>query len=449
MSDYDCIVVGAGYSGLAAGKYLKEQGKSVLVLEARSRIGGRCFTERGAHGAYLDYGGAFLGNVQTRMLELAKSYGIETFYVNTKGKSVQYYRNERKTYKGLIPALGWFELIDIYRVLRRLDKMVEQVDNSKPWTYPNAAKYDNMTLAEWLNRHAWTRACKDYIRFACETIFGSPISDFSVLHALFYAKGGNGFEYLCQIKDGAQEMLIKGGAQQIADGIHSYLGDDVKLEEPVTMVDQSSSEFVTVTTAKSSYKGKRVIFATPPFQVVKIEFKPELPLERRIVNSQFQSGFYWKVFTVYDKPFWRDLGFDGQVTAPNSYVGLTNDYSPADLSRGVLMGFVVGVKAKEFIKISPEKRKHIVLSEMASFFGPEALKAKEYVEHTMMEEPYIEGCPVACPAPGLWTQFGKQVREPVDRVHWAGTEVSTEWSGYMEGAVRSGERAAREVLSLV
>lgn len=84
---------------------------------------------------------------------------------------------------------------------------------------------------------------------------------------------------------------------------------------------------------------------------------------------------------------------------------------------------------------------------VAHFFGDEALTPREVVEANRSTEVWNRGCPVAVLGPGTLLDFGEALREPVGRIHWAGTETSTYWAGYMDGAVRSGRRAAAEVLA--
>jgi monoamine oxidase len=97
--------------------------------------------------------------------------------------------------------------------------------------------------------------------------------------------------------------------------------------------------------------------------------------------------------------------------------------------------------------MSPADRRSSVLSEFATFFGPQALRANDYFDMLWTEERWTRGCPVGIPATGALLAYGHALREPAGRVKWAGTETATYWNGYMDGAIRSGERAAREALA--
>ena len=112
-----------------------------------------------------------------------------------------------------------------------------------------------------------------------------------------------------------------------------------------------------------------------------------------------------------------------------------------------MMGFIGGHEARVWEQRSAADRRDAVLRQFAHFFGDEALSPREVVEFNWSTEVWNRGCPVAVLAPGTLVDFGAALREPVDRIHWAGTETSTYWNGYMDGAVRSGRRAAAEVLA--
>ena len=448
MTAYDCVVVGAGYAGLSAAKSLKDAGKKVLLIEARGRVGGRVWTWRYDDGCYLDYGGSYLGKHQPKMTGFASEFGVHTFPAPTLGNSVYCYRGKSKPYKDNTPPLSWMELFDVHRTIQRFESLALTANVDEPWKSPDAKKLDNTSMAEWIRSTCWTEAARDLMTSICELIWGAGTAEVSLLHAMFYTKASVNLTTLCTIENGAQETLVKGGAQTIADKIQDHLGDAVLLDEPVLEVEQTSDGdgLVTLHTSKSVYKARRVIFAIPPQHLLNIPFTPSLPHQRRQLLQHMPIGSYWKVYACYDKPFWRKRGLRGEVMHPDGYVALTNDTSPEDGSRGVLMGFVVGNKARAFSSMNEMARKETVLGEYALFFGEQARSPYRYVAHSMMDERWSGGCPVGVPVPGMWTSLGEWLRKPFDRIHWAGTETSTVWSGYMEGAACSGQRAAEEVL---
>jgi monoamine oxidase len=168
---------------------------------------------------------------------------------------------------------------------------------------------------------------------------------------------------------------------------------------------------------------------------------------REQLTQRTPMGSVIKVQAVYERPFWRDRNLNGQVVSDTGPVQVTFDNSPPDGSRGVVMGFIEATTARRLDRASAEERRRLVLDNYATYFGEQALNATGYVEARWDEEVWTRGCPVCGTPPGVLLDYGPQIRAPVGRVHWAGTETSTYWNGYMDGAVRSGERVAKEVLA--
>ncbi|WYZ43367.1 hypothetical protein EsH8_VI_001066 [Colletotrichum jinshuiense] len=445
-SKYDCVIIGAGYSGLAAARLLKDSGKKVIVLEARDRVGGRAETIPLDNGDYWDVGASFLGDQQDLMYGLAKEFNVPLFAPSKKGRMILAYRGKARRYGGIIPALRPWEAIDMGIFVSRFEKLCETVNLEEPWETPNAEELDRVTVYEWLKRQAWTQATIDRGNLAFEATIGQNTSCISMLHAIFFFKGIVSLTSGLGSKNGAQQHLIKGGGQFLAEKLREYLGEGVvHLEEPVRGISYTES-VATIQTAKGTYRSRRIISAIPPPHVLKIEFEPRLPVEKVTLLQNMPMGAYMKVFATYKTPFWRDRGLTGESTNPHGFLSLTYDATPPSGYPAKLTGFIAGTKAREFISFSEDQRRHVALAGFAAAFGQEALDPIDFFFHTMMEEDWALGCPMATPAPGMWTLLGEWLRKPTGAIHWAGTETSTKHYGYMEGAVFAGQRAAREVL---
>jgi monoamine oxidase len=155
-----------------------------------------------------------------------------------------------------------------------------------------------------------------------------------------------------------------------------------------------------------------------------------------------------KVEAVYPTPFWRDSGLTGQFLTVGGPVGYAFDNSPPDGSPGVLAGFVGGTQNLTWAVKSPAERRAGVLAQYARIFQDARFSTPiDYFDMDWTVEQWSRGGPTAVAGPGTLTAYGPALRAPVGRIHWAGTETSDYWQGYMDGAVRSGERAAREVLA--
>ena len=445
---YDTIIVGAGYAGLTAAHELIKVGKNVLLLEARDRIGGRVHTQRFDNGTYVDLGGAWVGPSQDRLLALAREFGVETFKTYDTGKSTQYFRGKVKRYKGLIPPLPLFSLLSLDMAIRRIDKMAKTVDLANPANTPDAAKLDSLTLHDWMQKQMSYDVARDFFKIAAGAIWAADPTELSMLHAMFYTKSGRNFNTLMNIKDGAQEERFVGGAQTTADRMAALFMDRIVLNAPVRAISQTEN-CVSVTTDTATYTADRVVVAIPPPLQADIRFAPALPPERQQISRQMTMGAVWKCYAIYDRPFWREQGLNGLAATPDGHVSVTFDNSPKDGSRGILMGFVLGEKAREFSTLTDEQRQSSAMQSFVTFFGAEATQPLRYLDHSYLNEVWSKGCYAAVPQPGFWTSVGHAIRRPVGRIHWAGTETSDVWNGYIDGAVRSGERVAQELLAVL
>jgi monoamine oxidase len=194
-------------------------------------------------------------------------------------------------------------------------------------------------------------------------------------------------------------------------------------------------------------RAQQVIVALPPVLAGRIQYEPALPSGRDGLTQRMPQGHLIKVQAIYETPFWRGDGLNGAAIADVGPCNITFDSSPRSGTPGALLGFVGGDEARTFARLPADQRRRAALGSLARVFGARALEPIDYVETDWAAEPFTRGCPVGIAPPGLLTTYGRALREPVERLHWAGTETSTFWNGYMDGAVRSGERAAREALA--
>ena len=442
---YDVIIVGAGYAGLTAAQNLIAANQKVLVLEARERVGGRVCTKTLDDGSYVDLGGAWIGPSQDRIYALAKQYGVETFKTFDEGKSIQYFNGKIKEYKGLIPPLPIPSLLSLDMAIKKITKLSKTIDLQAPWSSPDAQKWDSMTLATWMQKQMSFETARVFFKIAAEAIWAADPSEISMLHALFYTKSGRDFNTLMNIKDGAQEERFVGGAQTVANRMAESFKEHIRFNSPVKAIVQDG-ENVTVIGTDFRFITKKVIVAIPPVLAGRIDYQPLMPTSRDQLTQRMPMGNVWKTYAIYDKPFWREAGLNGLAATPNGNITVTFDTSPKDGSKGILMGFVLGNQAKAFSELTPEQRKAEAIDAFTTFFGKKASKPTQYLDHSWTAEEWSRGCYAGIMPTGVWTTFGKALRQPVGNIHWAGTETSDIWNGYIDGAVRSGERVANEIL---
>lgn len=442
----DVVVVGAGLSGLGAARALADAGREVAVLEARDRVGGRLYNvPLGDGGVRVDLGGQWVGSDHSRVQRLAADLGIELFPQHGGGRNLLDVGGKRRRYRGTIPRLGPRVLWDVFVARRRIDRIAREVGSEAPWAAERAAELDAITAAEWCERNVRTPVARELIGLAARTVWGAEPGDVSMLHLAFYVAAAGGFDKLVDTEGGAQQDLLDGGAQQLPLGLAQSLGGRVRLNAPVTRIEQHD-EGVRVLAGSLAVDAERAVVAAPPAIAARIELDPAPPPARRMLGERMRPGAIVKCMALYEQPFWRADGLSGEAVSDAGPVTLTFDSSPRDGSAGVLLGFVGGPEARQAAAMGAGERRAAVLACFERLFGPAAASPVDYAEQEWSSERWSGGGPTSNFGPGGWTECGWALREPHGRIHWAGTETATIWSGYMEGALEAGERAAAEVV---
>jgi monoamine oxidase len=447
--DVDVAIVGGGFAGLVAARQMKASGLSVAVLEARDRVGGRVMNATTSDGTVVELGGQWIGPTQDRVIALADDLGLERYPTYNTGENLVHDGKKLRRYKGAIPRLSPAVLADIGQAQLRLDRMAKRVPLDEPWTACRARSWDGQTVESWIRRNVRTRLAREMLRLGVRAVFAAEAADLSLLHFLFYSHSGGYLDSLFNVKDGAQEQRVVGGTQLIADRIADELGDVVVLSAPVRKVSQlaSGADTVVVEGGDHTVSAKRVVVAVPPALAGRIEFEPAMPPWRDQLTQRMPMGSVIKCMAVYDEPFWRSDGLTGQMTDVEGPAQLSFDNSPPSGRPGIMLAFVEGAHARELSHKSADERRKSVVACLARCFGPKAESPDEFLELDWSAERFSGGCYGALLGPGVLGAYGPGLRESCGPVHFAGTETAAVWAGYMDGAIRSGERVAREVTS--
>lgn len=449
------MVVGAGLAGLMAAREVTRAGKSVILLEARDRVGGRILNHSIGGGEVIEVGGQWIGPTQNRMFGLARKLGVKTFKTYNKGDNI-YYRNGTRTPFASSGPLGPIPpdptgAPEAAKAILQLDEMAKEIPRDRPWKGGKAAQYDGKTFETWKNENTLTPGGRFLLDVGIEAVFAAEPRDLSLLFVLFYimSAGDEGtpgtFERLINTAGGAQESRFVGGSQRIAIELARRLGRRVVLDAPVRRIVQRDGR-VKVESDRFTAVGREVIVAMAPAMTAQIDFDPPLPALRAGLTQRYPNGSVIKCQAVYRRPFWRDAGLTGQAVSDRGPVKITFDNSPPDGRPGVMLGFIEGQEARVWSRRSKRARRNAVLDNFATYFGEQARNPSDYVDMDWSQEQWTRGCYAGIGPPGMLLDYGRAIRKRVGHVHWAGTETSPIWNGYMEGAVRSGERAAKEAL---
>lgn len=443
----DAVVIGAGLSGLAAARALTSEGKRVAILEARDRVGGRTFT-RALEGTPVDVGGQWVGPTQKRILALARELEIETYPQFDRGAKVLHLQGERRTYRGLFPYMGVRPLAELLRRSGRLEIMSRRVPIDAPWQAKHAEAWDDETVAAWLERYTKHPRARAVLEIATQMVFAAEPHDLSLLYFLFYLHSGRGLIPLTSIRGGAQAERIVGGAQGFSLRMAEPLSDAIRFEAPVASI-QHDGQRVVVAHERGETVARTAVVAVPPALASRITMDPERSQSRQQLEKGMPMGTVVKCIVSYARPFWREQGLSGESITDGAPVRATFDNCAKDGSFHSLVAFVIADAAKGFGDLPEAQRRAQVVEHLAVLFGDEAADARGYIDHVWAHEKYSAGCYVGVAGPGVLTQHGAALRDPVGRVCFAGTESATQHCGYFDGAVQAGERAAVDALRLL
>ena len=443
----DVVVVGAGLAGLAAASRLVDAGAEVVVLEARERVGGRTLTLPAADGTPIDHGGQWIGPTQDRIAALAARFGVTTYASYEHGLNTEFRDGRAHRFDGQLPdGSDPVSAVALGQAIRELDAMASRVPLEAPWTAADALAWDSQTVETWLQDRVTAERARNWLRAVIRGTLAAEARDLSLLHTLFVIRSAGGIAPLIDTAGGAQERRFHQGAQTISIRLAEALGGRVVLGAPAQVVRHGEAGVVVEAGGRSVAAG-RAILAVPPAIAGRIGYRPALPGWRNQLTQRVPMGSVIKVHALYDEPFWRTDGLSGLAVSDNGPVRIVYDNSPEDGSPGVLVGFIEAEQARTWARRDPAERRAGILACLTDNFGERAGRPRALLERSWADEEYSGGCYAGYFPPGVWTSFGHALREPIGRLHWAGTETATVWSSYMEGAVQSGERAADEVLA--
>lgn len=435
----DVAIIGAGLAGLTAARDLHRAGcEAFVVLEARDRVGGRTYNHDLGKGVVSEAGGQWIGPGQTAIYDLARELDIDIFPSYYEGKNV-YLAGGAKYAEDLTKSENANAAI-----VTKLNELARKVPSKEPWTAADAATLDKLSLGEWLVQQGVDNQGKLTFDASAGLTTGTPPSNLALLHYLSLVNSADcSVEKLEGFMGGAQQDRFVGGSQALSIKMAEQLADKVQLSCPVRQIVGWDRDVVELHTDQGIIRARQVIAALHPALCNQISFDPPLPSGRAQLQQLWPSAAPMrKTVHVYERPFWRDLGLNGQITQVDGPLILSYDNSPPDGSVGVLSAFVKSGQLPHDPKAAQETLSAI----FAQALGDEALHPTQFHDYDWAKvDPWTLTCVGSIP-PGFLTQWGQYLKPAVGRLIWSGTETAEIWASSMDGAVRSGRRAALEAL---
>lgn len=438
-------IIGAGMAGLAAAYDLHRAGWQVTVLEARNRVGGRVHSIRGfSNGLVAEGGGEFIDKDHTRMLAFAKEFKLSLGEVGSwQGQTKDWGAYEGKAGQANNINVWGFDLgkefDSIWMALAELARQV--TDPEHPEFAPNAKELDKQSAADWINAqtaHPLARmAFADHIRseYTCEPEHFSLL-DLARNAALYYNTPG--------IRESTYRII--GGNDRIPRAISSLL-PDVRMNAEVISINNQANE-VSVTykqgvsfhTITSSF----AILAIPLTTARLIEFNPPLPYAHQRMVNEISYGAVTKVMIEYRKRFWHEQGWNGRLSTDQLIVQTWDATSHLEGEHGIITAYTGGGPGAKLSALSDEERTKTAIAVIEKIFPGSSDLIENTATTAWMNEPFTR-CSYMALAPGQVMEHWKTLFSPAGRLFFAG-EHATIYQGYMEGAVESGQRAAKNIM---
>ncbi|RMZ77869.1 hypothetical protein DV738_g4098, partial [Chaetothyriales sp. CBS 135597] len=453
----DVVIIGAGLAGLSAAERIKNAGHSYAILEARDRVGGKLWSHTmPGKGGISEYGAAWTNDVnQTKVFALVERFGLETIEQNTQGDCVF------QGFDGAATTFPYGELPKFDREIAddvaRIRDMCESDCQSLSLLDPENAQLDAMNFEAYLRTKNASQASIATATVWTRAMLGVELADISALFFLHYCKSGGGLlQMRSDRRGGGQHLRIRQGTQSIAQRLAATLDPgSIRLNTIVTDIVQDSfgsGSVLVLSQDGTPYRARRVITTVPSPVLKTINFEPKLPQAKQMWSESASYGFYAKAIMTFKTAFWVDKGFCGLCQSFVGPASVVRDTSSPPDKRYALTCFMAGSAGRQWATLPETERQQALLAQLGVLFNDRDRIWRDFLAMEMFDWAQDKftggGCPCASLPPGLLDALGPAaLRQSWGNLHFAGTETAGEWKGYMEGAVRSGERAAAEVLS--
>ncbi|BBX49154.1 flavin monoamine oxidase family protein [Mycolicibacterium poriferae] len=444
----DVVIVGAGISGLIAARTVLAAGLTPVVLEADDRVGGRILTQDALPGLPVELGAQWIGDTHHRMFALAAELGVPTYPQYDDGETSYDLAGSGVLRQSEFHSRFAGELAELEKVFRLLDELAAEVPPEAPWLAPAAAEWDSVTAGAWYDGQGLSPVARTLLEICTVGILAVPTVEVSFLHLLFTIQTcGVTSELFAESEGGAQTTRFVGGTGEIPRRLADLVAEHLVLQAPVQLIEHGADQVTVTCRGGLVARGRRVIVTLSPTLAGRIMYDPPLPGVRDQLTQRLPNASAMKAFFIYDEPFWRADGLNGQLISDVGPARMSNDTCLPGDDHGVILLFLEGEQARTYGRLPHDERRAALTAELVRHFGDKAARPECYVDGEWADRQWTRGCYNANCGPLVWTTFGQALAAPIGAIHWAGTDTATQWSAYMEGAVEAGERAARAVIA--
>ncbi len=444
----DVVIVGAGISGLIAARTVLAAGLKPVVLEADDRVGGRILTQDALPGLPVELGAQWIGDTHHRMFALAAELGVPTYPQYDDGETSYDLAGSGVLRQSEFHRRFAGELAELEKVFRLLDELAAEVPPEAPWLAPAAAEWDSITAGAWYDGQGLSPVARTLLEICTVGILAVPTVEVSFLHLLFTIQTcGVTSELFAESEGGAQTTRFAGGTGEIPRRLADLVAEHLVLQAPVQLIEHGADRVTVSCRGGLVARGRRVIVTLSPALAGRIMYDPPLPGVRDQLTQRLPNASAMKAFFIYDEPFWRADGLNGQLISDVGPARMSNDTCLPGDDHGVILLFLEGEQARTYGRLPHDERRAALTAELVRHFGDKAARPECYVDGEWADRQWTRGCYNANCGPLVWTTFGQALAAPIGAIHWAGTDTATQWSAYMEGAVEAGERAARAVIA--
>ncbi|KAH7128168.1 amine oxidase [Dendryphion nanum] len=446
---FDVVIVGAGFSGLQAALTAQNAGLKVVVIEARDRVGGKVWSVPLASGrGVVDLGAAWVNDsMQKRIWAYTKKFDLKVVTQRLEGQAVMLSQpDQRLTFPfGITPDFTAEEK-------KNLEMVRDHIQAESLKTGLPSKEQDSVTLDQYVRNLGANQKTASMVNLWSQVMHGVESNEQSSAFFIDYCRRNHGLLAIrADDKTGGQYMRYQTGTMKIIENIAELVGrSNIYLSSPVASIQDHQTHVSITTRTGHIYQGRKCIISLPSTLYKDLNISPPLPLRLQQISNSTKLGDYNKAIVCYDRPWWRDSGYNGFFMSYNGPVNLARDTSVDPARQFSLTCFINGQFGRDWSLLPPHERRRVVLTQLAKVYAcdpeSEVWKPIEFFEQIWMREEFSKGALVPVTALGHLTGLADVYGKRVGNLHFVGTEFAREWKGYMEGALESGERGAEEVV---